>query len=97
VALYDYRCEDDGVFEISRPLGTAPGSAACPLCGGEATRVFSTPMLATTAPKELVSAIDHAEKTRHEPDIVTSLPRRPAHERTPVLPLTPRLRKLPRP
>jgi putative FmdB family regulatory protein len=97
LALYDYRCHDDGVFEIARPIGTAPASIACPVCSGEASRVFSTPMLTTTAPKELVAAIDHAEKTRHEPDIVTSLPPRPAHKRTPVLPLTPRLRKLPRP
>jgi putative FmdB family regulatory protein len=97
VAFYDYRCDDDGVFEITRPLGTAPGSIACPECGGEASRVFSTPMLATTAPKELVAAIDHAEKTRDAPDIVTSLPPRPAHKRTPVLPLTPTLRRLPRP
>ena len=63
---------------------------------GEARRVFSTPML-TSAPRELVAAIDHAEKTRHEPDVVTSLPPRPAHKRTPVLPLTPTLRRLPRP
>ena len=97
MAFYDYRCEDDGVFEVARPLGTAPESIACPGCGGEARRVFSMPMLGTTAPKELVAAIEHAEKTRDAPDIVTSLPPRPAHQRTPVLPLTPTLRRLPRP
>ena len=97
MAFYDYRCDADGVFEIARPLGTAPGAIACPVCSGEASRVFTTPMLATTAPKALVSAIEHAEKTKSEPDIVTSLPRRPAHERTPVLPLTPKLSRLPRP
>jgi hypothetical protein len=58
--------------------------------------VFSAPMLMSTPPA-LVAAIDHAEKTRHEPDIVTSLPPAPARRRTPVLPLTPTLRKLPRP
>ena len=97
MAFYDYRCGLDGVFEIVRPLGTAPQTIACPECGAEASRVFSTPMLATTAPKELVAAIEHAEKTRDAPDIVTSLPPRPAHQRTPVLPLTPTLRRLPRP
>jgi putative FmdB family regulatory protein len=95
VAFYDYRCDEDGVFEITRPLGAAPESIPCPVCGSDARRVFSTPMLASTAPRELVAAIDHAEKTRHEPDIVTSLP--PARKRTPVLPLTPQLRRLPRP
>ena len=97
MAFYDYRCDADGVFEIRRPLGTAPASIACPVCNLDASRVFATPMLATTAPRELVAAIDHAEKTRHEPDIVTSLPRREPHRRTPVLPLTPKLRRLPRP
>ena len=48
MAFYDYRCEDDGVFEITCALGTAPGSIACPECGGRATRVFATPMLGTT-------------------------------------------------
>ena len=48
-------------------------------------------------PRALVAALDHEEKTRHEPDVVTSLPPKPAHERTPVLPLTPTLKRLPRP
>lgn len=96
MALYDYRCDDDGVFEISRPLGTAPTSIPCPVCKTEARRVFSSPMLMSTPPA-LAAAIDHAEKTRHEPDIVTSLPPRPAHKRAPILPLTPPLQKLPRP
>jgi hypothetical protein len=50
-----------------------------------------------SAPRELVAAIDHAEKTRHAPDVVTSLPPAGARKRTPVLPLTPTLRRLPRP
>jgi putative FmdB family regulatory protein len=97
VALYEYRCERDGAFDVTRALGTAPASVACPVCADAARRVFSTPMLGTSAPRELVAAIEHSEKTRHEPDVVTSLPRRPARQRTPVLPLTPTLRRLPRP
>jgi putative FmdB family regulatory protein len=96
VARYEYRCEQDGVFEISRALGSAPPMTPCPACASDAARIYSSPMLRST-PRELVAAIDHAEKTRHEPDIVTSLPPRPAHKRTPVLPLTPTLRRLPRP
>jgi len=97
MATYEYRCDDDGAFDVIRPLGTAPESVACPVCESEARRVFSAPMLASSAPRELVAAIDHAEKTRHEPDIVTSLPPRDPRKRTPVLPLTPTLRRLPRP
>ncbi len=97
MAVYEYRCEHDGAFEIMRPLATAPVSAPCPVCGGEAARVFSKPMLKSSMPRALVAAIDHAEKTRHEPDVVTSLPSAGARRRTPVLPLTPTLRRLPRP
>jgi putative FmdB family regulatory protein len=96
VALYEYRCELDGAFDIARPLGTAPPSVACPVCETEARRVFSKPML-KSVPRELVAAIDHAEKTRDDPVIVTSLPPSGARRRTPVLPLTPTLRRLPRP
>jgi putative FmdB family regulatory protein len=96
VAGYDYRCDRDGVFEVTRPLGSAPPSTACPVCGREAGRVFSAPML-TSSPRALVAAIDHAEKSRDEPEVVTSLPPADPRKRTPVLPLTPTLRRLPRP
>jgi putative FmdB family regulatory protein len=96
VALYEYRCDTDGVFDARWPLGSAPASVTCPVCNREAMRVFSKPML-MTASRELVAAVDHAEKTRDEPDLVTSLPPTGARRRTPVLPLTPTLRRLPRP
>ena len=95
MALYEYRCDRDGAFDVTRPIGTAPASVACPVCNADAKRVFSKPML-SSVPAELAAAIDHSEKTRHEPDIVTSLPPAGARRRTPVLPLTPTLRRLPR-
>lgn len=96
MAIYEYRCEQHGTFEVTRAIGTAPASLACPACEREARRVFSAPMLSSTPPG-LVAAIDHAEKTRDEPDLVTSLPPADPRRRTPVLPLTPTLRRLPRP
>ena len=96
MAIYEYRCERDGAFDVTLPIGSAPASIACPVCASESGRVFSTPML-SLAPRALVAALDHEEKTRTDPDVVTSLPPRPKHERTPVLPLTPTLRRLPRP
>jgi putative FmdB family regulatory protein len=96
VAIYEYRCERDGAFDVMLQIGTAPASIACPVCASEAGRVFSSPMI-SLAPRALVAALDHEEKTRTDPDVVTSLPPRPKHERTPVLPLTPTLRRLPRP
>jgi len=94
MATYEYRCDEDGGFEVTRALGTAPESVPCPACRSEARRVFSPPML-TSTPRALGAAIDHAEKSRYEPEVVTSLP--PSRKRTPVLPLTPTLRRLPRP
>ncbi len=96
MAIYEYRCEDDGVFEITRPLGAPPEAAACPVCRSESGRVFSKPML-SLAPRAVVAAIDLAEKSGHEPVVVSSLPPSGARRRTPVLPLTPTLRRLPRP
>lgn len=96
MATYEYRCDHDGVFEVTRPLGSAPESVTCPVCRSEARRVFSTPMLRRGS-RALVAAIDHAEKSRDEPDVVTSLPSTGARRRTPVLPLTPGLQRLPRP
>jgi putative FmdB family regulatory protein len=96
MAIYEYRCEVDGPFDVTLPIGTAPSSIVCPACAGEAGRVYSNPMV-SFAPRPLVAALEHEEKTRHEPDIVTTLPPRPRRERTPMAPLTPALQKLPRP
>ncbi len=102
MATYEYRCNRDGVFEVTRPLGTAPESVTCSVCGSEARRVFSIPMLSLSrgsrgGSRALLAAIEHAEKSRDEPDVVTSLPSTGARRRTPVLPLTPTLQRLPRP
>ena len=96
MAIYEYLCDRDGLVEASHPIGTAPASVTCPVCGREARRVYSAPMI-SCLPPALVGAIDRAEKTRDEPDVVTSLPPKPARQRTPVLPWTPTLRRLPRP
>lgn len=50
MARYDYRCAQDGVFELTLPLGTAPQSAPCPECGGDAVRIFAAPL---TSPPSL--------------------------------------------
>jgi hypothetical protein len=45
----------------------------------------------------VVAAIDRTEKTRDEPEVVSSLPRRHPSKRTPIAPANPALRRLPRP
>ena len=95
--IYEYRCDQHGVSEIIRPIGMAPVSVTCLVCGSEARRVFSVAMVRSGSRTALSAAMDHAEKSRHEPDVVTSVPSTGAKRRTPVLPLTPTLRRLPRP
>jgi len=95
--IYEYRCDRHGLSEITRPLGMAPKSVPCLVCGSEAKRVFSVGMIRSGSRTALFAAMDHAEKSRHEPDVVTSVPSTGVRKRTPVLPLTPALRRLPRP
>jgi len=97
VAIYEYRCDTHGLFEISRPLGTAPESAACEACGSPSRRVFSAPAIRSGARSSLWAAIDHSEKSAHEPEVVSSVPSAGASGRPRVVPLTPKLAGLPRP
>ncbi len=96
MAIYEYRCDQDGTFDVTRPLGTAPPSVPCQTCGTEARRVFSAPMLRSPH-REILAAIDHSKKSAHEPEVVTSIPS--AGDRKPgrMAKMTPKLARLPRP
>ena len=94
MAIYEYRCERDGPFDATLPIGTAPPSVACPSCGGTSLRVFTNPMVKTSVPRPLMAALNHEEKTRYEPDLVTSIP---GGKPAPMARMTPQLAKLPRP
>ena len=97
MAIYEYRCASDGAFDVTLPIGTAPASLACPACEGLSLRVFTNPMTRSAMPRELVSALNTEERTRHAPDVVTSIP--PSGQRRParMARMTPQLAKLPRP
>ena len=96
MAWYEYRCERHGVVEVSRPIGQATAKAPCPVCAVEAVRVFSAPIV-SLAHRGRMAAIDRTEKSRDEPEVVSSLPRRPPSKRTPMAPPNPALQCLPRP
>jgi putative FmdB family regulatory protein len=96
VTRYQYRCPPHGAFDVSRPMGMALDRWPCPVCSSDAMRVFSAPMV-SSVPRALISLVDRTEKTRDQPDIVTSLPRREPHRRTPMAPASPALQRLPRP
>jgi putative FmdB family regulatory protein len=96
MATYQYRCSQDGDFDVRRPIGTATPKTQCPICRRDAARVFRAPML-SLAPRALVSAIDRTEKTRDEPDVVTAIPTRATRPRTPAATQNPAWRRLPKP
>lgn len=95
MALYEYRCDRDGPFDVMRPLGTAPASVACRVCGAESRRVFFAPMVRTGSRLAWTAALDRADKSRYEPEVVSSPPPVAGPRRT--VEMTPALRGLPRP
>lgn len=96
MVTFQYRCPQDGDFEVSRPIGMAAPRVSCAACGADAVRIFTAPML-SLAPRAIVAAIDRSERTSEEPAVVSALP--PGRGRR--LPATarakPALRRLPKP
>lgn len=94
MAVYVYRCDEHGVAEQSVAIGTAQPTVPCPTCGAVAVRVFTAPRL-SFGDSTRRALIDRTERTRDEPDVVSSPAPRPAR-RSPAA-ADPRLRRLPRP
>ncbi|GAA2547926.1 zinc ribbon domain-containing protein [Pseudonocardia hydrocarbonoxydans] len=99
MATYTYRCAGDGPVDVRLPIGTAPASVACPRCGDPSTRVFTAPLLGL-GDRRRMAVIDHAESTRSDPTVVSSVPSAPRPGRSRAVSpgrLDPRMRALPRP
>ena len=94
MATYVYRCETHGFRERSLPIGTAPQTTDCPACGATAMRVFTPPRL-SLGDATRRALIDRTERSRDEPEVVSSPGPRPARH-APVA-ANPMLRRLPRP
>ena len=95
MATYEYSCSEHGRFDVTRPIGTAPAAVDCPVCGRSAPRAISLPRVRTSQRVALTAALDHADKSRFEPEVVNRLPPSGAPSRT--VALTPQLARLPRP
>jgi putative FmdB family regulatory protein len=93
VALYDYLCAECSSFEVRRQIGTAAPRENCPICGRPSERKYSAP--AITSPRSALNrAKETADRSAHEPQIVTGpLPRTASRRRSP----NPLHTKLPRP
>ena len=93
MATFVYRCPADGILEMRWPVGTAPSQVSCPSCAGDARRVYTAPLVSGGS-RSARALIDRTERTRDEPEVVTSLPRGRAQRRTA---LNPAWQHLPRP
>lgn len=94
MAAYEFTCAEHGRFEIAAAIGSAPSTPSCPDCGEPARRVFSAPMLGRVDAATR-STLERAERSGHEPDVVSSPPPNrdrsaqprythdPAHQRLP--------------
>jgi hypothetical protein len=94
MATFLYRCPADGILEMRWPVGTAPSQVSCPECAGDARRVY-TPPLVSGGSSPAMALIDRTERTRDEPEVVTSMP---PHGHAPRrTELNPAWQRLPRP
>lgn len=94
MVLYVYRCDDHGSTERSLPIGTAERTTRCTTCGSTAVRVYTPPRL-SLGDATRRALIDRTERTRDQPEVVSSPGPRPVR-RAPAA-TNPALRRLPRP
>ncbi len=67
--VYEFECNDHGVFELTRPMVQVRDPAACPECGEPAKRLLSAASLATgSAVNRRAAGIN--ERSQHEPKIL---------------------------
>jgi putative FmdB family regulatory protein len=92
MAIYEYRCADHGVHEVTRPIGTAAEHEPCPDCAAPASRVFAAPRLSFGSASAR-ALIDRTERSASDPAVVSAPPSR----RTAPRATNPALTKLPRP
>lgn len=67
--VYDFVCEDCGPFEQRRSFAEADDPMVCPSCEGKVRRIYSVPYT-KRMPTALLGAMDRAEKSAHEPELV---------------------------
>jgi putative FmdB family regulatory protein len=68
--VYVFSCRECGSFELSRPMAEAGKAAQCPVCRGQARRVFTPPGLARLA-APVRRALESEEASAHEPRVTT--------------------------
>ena len=73
--LYDYKCQEHGVFSELTALADHEKPAKCPRCGAMSPRVLTLSPQILSMMKEKKQAMERNEKARHEP-VISTLDRR---------------------
>jgi putative FmdB family regulatory protein len=66
--IYEYECDDCGVFTALRSMSQSSLPANCEFCGCESPRILSVPRLAVLG-KSQREAHERNEKSAHEPRV----------------------------
>ena len=96
VVTYQYMCDQDGLTEVNRPMGTAPRWTPCPVCRQPARRRFTGPMVAS-GDEHARRLIESTAATSDRPEVVTAIPPPGGMARHPSAPPHRLLSRLPRP
>jgi len=64
--LYEFDCEDHGLFDEMRSFDLSSAPAKCPVCGKECQRVLSVPRTRVLDRSTRIG-MERNEKSRHEP------------------------------
>jgi putative FmdB family regulatory protein len=68
--IYEYECEQHGVFELQREMSLARAGGPCPECEQSCPRILSVPRIAAVS-KQTRTAHERNEKSQHEPRVAT--------------------------
>jgi putative FmdB family regulatory protein len=68
--IYEYECEQHGVFELQREMSLARLGADCPDCELSCPRILSVPRISAVT-KQARIVHERNEKSQHEPRVAT--------------------------
>ncbi len=68
--IYEYECDEHGLFEEVRPMQRSSEGAGCPRCSVLAPRVLSATRT-NLVPRAVSLARTRNEKSRHSPEVCT--------------------------
>lgn len=70
--LYEYKCQQHGVFQELATMADHDKPCPCPQCGTSSGRVVTLPPHILTMLKETREAMERAEKAKDAPEVMTA-------------------------